>query len=567
MHVVAEVGDARIGIVHGDAWALAGWRFAQDSLHSAERAPALSAVFEQAALDGFASTHTCLPALKVFDTPLGERFVVNNGAAGMPNFRSTRYGLITRLDRYRCPRALTARLYGADAAGVYVDALAVRFDAGAWHAEFERLWPTAIASVSCRTDTASQWTRFFGDEALGRAPLRECLPWPRKSSEPARQTAPARRRAASENAGNDHEQDSPVDRACIGRRRRGVFCLRSQAVFIARVLSEAAREDRCVLRGASAADGGDLLRVAYVAVTALSLPGAAIMTLVGGAIFGLLSGTVLVSFASAIGATLAFLASRLLLRDWVQKKFGDRLAPVNAGIEKEGAFYLFALRLVPLFPFFVVNLVMGLTKIRTWTFYWVSQLGMLAGTIVYVYAGTKLGEFRISRRAVDRVRAARHLSADREEGRRHDQGAQGLRKVDTSGPRLRPQPGRDRRRLGGPRVGLHRRGDKAKVTLVEKHKMGGDCLNTGCVPSKALIRSAKLLSHIARSREFGIDRERGVRLRRRDGARPARHQRQSSRTTRSSATRRSASSASPARRRSRRRGRSRSRRADGPQRR
>ncbi len=134
----------------------------------------------------------------------------------------------------------------------------------------------------------------------------------------------------------------------------------------------------------------------YVAMAALSIPGATVVTLVGGAIFGLVVGVVLVSFASAIGATLAFLASRLLLRDVVQRKFGDRLAPVNAGVEKEGAFYLFALRLVPLFPFFVVNLLMGLTKIRTVTFYWVSQLGMLAGTIVYVYAGTKLGEFRIS---------------------------------------------------------------------------------------------------------------------------------------------------------------------------
>ena len=108
MHLVAEVGDARIGIVHGDAWALAGWRFAHDSLHNAEREPSLSAVFEQAALDGFASTHTCLPALKVFDTPLGERFVVNNGAAGMPNFSNTRYGLITRLATIPVPRALVA---------------------------------------------------------------------------------------------------------------------------------------------------------------------------------------------------------------------------------------------------------------------------------------------------------------------------------------------------------------------------------------------------------------------------------------------------------------------------
>jgi uncharacterized membrane protein YdjX (TVP38/TMEM64 family) len=130
----------------------------------------------------------------------------------------------------------------------------------------------------------------------------------------------------------------------------------------------------------------------YIAVTALSLPGAAILTLAGGAIFGLLQGTILVSFASSIGATLAMLVSRFLLRDWVQGKFGDKLKPINDGVAKEGAFYLFALRLVPAFPFFIVNLVMGLTPIKAWTFYWVSQLGMLAGTLVYVNAGTQLAK-------------------------------------------------------------------------------------------------------------------------------------------------------------------------------
>ncbi len=134
----------------------------------------------------------------------------------------------------------------------------------------------------------------------------------------------------------------------------------------------------------------------YVAVTGLSLPGAAVMTLAGGAVFGLLWGTVIVSFASTLGATLAFLASRYLLRDWVQEKFGDKLAPINEGVAREGAFYLFALRLVPAFPFVAINLVMGLTPIRTWTYLWVSQIGMLAGTIAYVYAGTQLGEFRFS---------------------------------------------------------------------------------------------------------------------------------------------------------------------------
>jgi uncharacterized membrane protein YdjX (TVP38/TMEM64 family) len=130
----------------------------------------------------------------------------------------------------------------------------------------------------------------------------------------------------------------------------------------------------------------------YVVVTALSLPGAAIMTLAGGALFGFLPALIVVSFASTIGATLAFLVSRFLLRDWVQARFGERLRAINAGVEKEGAFYLFTLRLVPIFPFFIINLAMGLTPLRTLTFYWISQLGMLPGTAVYVNAGTQLGQ-------------------------------------------------------------------------------------------------------------------------------------------------------------------------------
>jgi uncharacterized membrane protein YdjX (TVP38/TMEM64 family) len=128
----------------------------------------------------------------------------------------------------------------------------------------------------------------------------------------------------------------------------------------------------------------------YVAVTGLSIPGAAIMTLIAGALFGLVLGTVIVSFASTIGATLAFLGSRYVLRDWVQSKFGERLKAVDDGLAKDGAFYLFTLRLIPVFPFFVINLLMGLTRIKTFTFFWVSQLGMLAGTIVYVNAGTQI---------------------------------------------------------------------------------------------------------------------------------------------------------------------------------
>lgn len=130
----------------------------------------------------------------------------------------------------------------------------------------------------------------------------------------------------------------------------------------------------------------------YVVVTALSLPGAAVMTLAGGALFGLAVGTVAVSFASTIGATLACFVARFLLRDWVQGRFGEKLAAINRGVEQEGPFYLFTLRLVPLFPFWLINLAMGLTKMRLRTFYWVSQVGMLPGTVVYINAGKELGE-------------------------------------------------------------------------------------------------------------------------------------------------------------------------------
>jgi uncharacterized membrane protein YdjX (TVP38/TMEM64 family) len=130
----------------------------------------------------------------------------------------------------------------------------------------------------------------------------------------------------------------------------------------------------------------------YIAITALSLPGAAVLTLAGGGLFGLVTGTVAVSFASTIGATLAFIVSRFLLREWVQSKVGEKLAAMNNGIEKEGAFYLFSLRLVPIFPFFIINLLMGLTRMRLFTFFWVSQIGMLPGTIVYVNAGKQLAQ-------------------------------------------------------------------------------------------------------------------------------------------------------------------------------
>ena len=241
----------------------------------------------------------------------------------------------------------------------------------------------------------------------------------------------------------------------------------------------------------------------YVAVTGLSLPGAAILTLVAGAIFGLLWGTVIVSFASTMGATLAFLASRYLLRDWVQARFGDKLKPINEGVAREGAFYLFALRLVPAFPFFVINLVMGLTPLKTRTFYWISQVGMLAGTIAYVYAGTQLGQFKISVGLVAAfvilgifpLVAKKVLDAFK------------ARKVYAKWTRP-DKYDNNMVVIGGGSAGLVSAyiaaAVKAKVTLIEKHKMGGDCLNTGCVPSKALIATTKLLAQMRRSKEFGI---------------------------------------------------------------
>ncbi|HEY2629272.1 MAG TPA: dihydrolipoyl dehydrogenase [Usitatibacter sp.] len=241
----------------------------------------------------------------------------------------------------------------------------------------------------------------------------------------------------------------------------------------------------------------------YVAVTGLSLPGAAILTLVAGAIFGLLWGVIIVSFASTLGASLAFLASRYLLRDWVQAKFGDKLKAINAGIERDGPFYLFALRLVPAFPFFAINLLMGLTSMPVRTYYGVSQIGMLAGTIVYVYAGTQLGQFKISPGlilafvllGIFPLVAKKVLEAFK------------ARKIYA---RWKRPSSYDNNLvvIGGGSAGLVSAyiaaTVKAKVTLIEKHRMGGDCLNTGCVPSKALIKSAKLLSHMRRSKEFGI---------------------------------------------------------------
>ncbi|AZN36183.1 FAD-dependent oxidoreductase [Iodobacter ciconiae] len=248
---------------------------------------------------------------------------------------------------------------------------------------------------------------------------------------------------------------------------------------------------------------------AYILVTALSLPGAVIMTLAAGAIFGLTTGTLIVSFASSIGATLAFLTSRYVFQNSVQQHFGNQLAGIDAGIARDGAFYLFTLRLLPVFPFFLINLLMGLTSLKTRTFYWVSQAGMLAGTVVYVNAGTQLakieslsgilspallfsfvllGVFPLLAKWVVTCFQRRKIYKKWNKPKQFD---------------------RNLIVIGGGAAGLVSAyiaaAVKAKVTLIEAHKMGGDCLNYGCVPSKALISSAKLAYQMRHASHHGLN--------------------------------------------------------------
>ena len=246
----------------------------------------------------------------------------------------------------------------------------------------------------------------------------------------------------------------------------------------------------------------------YIATTALSLPGATLLTLTAGAIFGLGWGSLIASVAASIGATLAFLIARVVLRDWVQARFGDRLAAINDGVRKDGAFYLFTLRVVPLFPFFLINLAMGLTSLRVLTFYGVSQLGMLPGTLVYVNAGTQLARIdKLADVASPAVLASLALL-----GLFPLIAKKGMDLFKARQKTARwTKPSRFDRNLvviGGGSAGLVTAyiaaAVKAKVSLVEKHRLGGDCLYTGCVPSKALIRSARFLSQVQRAREFGM---------------------------------------------------------------
>lgn len=247
---------------------------------------------------------------------------------------------------------------------------------------------------------------------------------------------------------------------------------------------------------------------AYVAVTAASLPGAAIMTLAAGALFGVVTGTILVSFASTLGATLAFLSSRYVLRDSIEARFGERLKAINAGVERDGAFYLFSLRMIPAFPFFVVNLVMGLTRIRIWTYVWVSQLGMLLGTVVYVNAGTQLARIEsLSGIASPGVLGSFVLLGIAPWLAKLVIGVIKRRKV-YAGFKRPAKFDRNLVVIGAGSAGLVSAliaaTVKAKVTLVEANEMGGDCLNTGCVPSKALIKSAKVAAMMRGADKYGL---------------------------------------------------------------
>jgi uncharacterized membrane protein YdjX (TVP38/TMEM64 family) len=248
----------------------------------------------------------------------------------------------------------------------------------------------------------------------------------------------------------------------------------------------------------------------YVLATALSFPGAVIITLAGGAVFGLGWGLLIVSFASTLGATLAFWASRFVLRDWVESRFGQRLADINAGVDKEGAFYLFTLRLIPVVPFFLINLLMGLTRMKSWTYYWVSQIGMLAGTAVYVNAGTQLAQLD----SVQGILSPALLGSFVLLGifpllARRVVAAIQKRQVYARWASVRPKHfDRNLIVIGGGAAGLVSAyiaaAVKAKVTLIEAHKMGGDCLNYGCVPSKALIKSAKLAHQMRHGARYGL---------------------------------------------------------------
>ena len=249
--------------------------------------------------------------------------------------------------------------------------------------------------------------------------------------------------------------------------------------------------------------------IIYVLVTALALPGAAILTLASGALFGLFEGLVIASFASSIGALCSFLVSRYLLRDSLQKRFPERLKAIDEGIKKEGAFYLFTLRLVPIFPFFLINLLMGVTALKSWTFYWVSQIGMLAGTFIFVNAGTQLAQIESLSGILSFgliisfvllgvfplvAKGIVNMIKKRQVYKKWTKPAKFDRNMIVIGAGA-----------GGLVTSYIAAAVKAKVTLIEAGEMGGDCLNYGCVPSKAIIKSAKIAEQIRNAHHYGLE--------------------------------------------------------------
>ncbi len=240
-----------------------------------------------------------------------------------------------------------------------------------------------------------------------------------------------------------------------------------------------------------------LFSIIYIFSVAISFPGASVLSLAAGALFGFWNGLIIVSLSSTVGATLAFLASRFLFKDFLQNKFNEKFIKINAGMKEKGNIYLFTLRLIPVFPFFLINILMGLTSISTIQYFWVSLLGMLPGTVVYIIAGTELGKIQSTK---DILTPSILISLT----------LLGLfpmiiTKIFKKGKKF----DYNMIVIGGGSAGLVSSYIgaivKAKVLLIEKHKMGGDCLNTGCVPSKALIKSAKVAHLIKRSAEFGIN--------------------------------------------------------------
>ncbi len=279
-----------------------------------------------------------------------------------------------------------------------------------------------------------------------------------------------------------------------------------QYLSIERIKEEAASIDAFYQENPALVIG--VFFLVYVAVTAASLPGAAIMTVAAGAFFGLVVGTIVVSFASTLGATLAFLASRYVLRDTIEARFGDRLKAVNKGLKRDGAFYLFTIRMIPAIPFFVVNLVMGLTRIKTFTFAWVSQIGMLLATAVFVNAGTQLAQIdSLDGILSPGVLGSFVLLAIVPWLAKLIIGWIKRRKVYTDFKRPKSFD-RNLIVIGAGSAGLVSAliasTVKAKVTLIEANKMGGDCLNTGCVPSKALIKSAKVAATMRHADKYGL---------------------------------------------------------------